>query len=431
MKRLLSFLSALIVVIPSLTVNAQQLESQRFSFTLDSPRGGLSGITVLSRDPDFIKGVRVNEFGFSAIEFAYNRDNHRVKLIDVIDFLDNWRTRYVLKRDLTAIVTVLEGLDRQVGKNYEVNRDGDTVCIRNRRHGLTYRFSLLAGTPARYARPVNIWQGTDCDANVTMTPYLARGSGNMAVIVCPGGSYFWHDHKTEGADVARWLQSIGISAFVLEYRVGGIESFITHSRLVRRGNRYPDMLHDVLRAIESVRCDSALYGIDPSRVGIMGFSAGGHLAVLAGERFDQFGPFGGCGVSMRPDFLVSVYPVVTFTEDCMHRRSRRGIMGEGRGVTPGLADTLSVERHVRPDMPPVFLINCKDDPTVNYRNSELLDSSLTRAGVCHRYIQYETGGHGFGVTASKTSAEAASWPCEFIKWLTDIGLHINTEYQQP
>lgn len=427
MRRLLSFLS-LALVLAVWTAGAddgRSAERQRFAFTLDSPRGGLSGVMALSVGSDVIKGAMVNEFGFSAVDFIYSRDKHKVKLVNVIDFLDNWRVRYAMRRDLTAIVTVLEGIDRPVGKNYDVSYRGDTVRIVSRRYGLTYMFSPLDGSLPRYAPAVNIWDGTDCDATVRMTPYLAPGDGNMAVIVCPGGSYFWHDRKTEGMDVARWLQSVGISAFVLEYRVGGIESFITHSRLVRRGNRYPDMLCDILRAIELVRCDSDSYGTDPSRVGVMGFSAGGHLAVLAGERFDKSIGAGGSDISLRPDFIVSVYPVVTFMQDCMHRRSRRGIMGEGRGVTSLLADTLSLERHVRPDMPPVFLMNCRDDRTVNYRNSELLDSALSHVGVQHRYLQYETGGHGFGVTASKTSSEAAQWPGELLKWLSDMGLLSN------
>ena len=230
-----------------------------------------------------------------------------------------------------------------------------------------------------------------------------------------GGSYFWLDRGTEGADVARWLQRNGISAFVLEYRVAGIEAFITHSRLLRRGNRYPDMLLDIQRAIELVRCDSSKYHIDPHRVGVMGFSAGGHLVVLAAERFDAFGR----GRDVRPDFVASIYPVVTFTHESMHKRSRRGIMGEGSAINDAMADSLSLERHVRPDMSPVFLVNCKDDPVVDYRNSVLLDTALTAAGVEHRYIQYATGGHGFGCTAAKTSAEAATWPEAFIKWLNN------------
>lgn len=264
---------------------------------------------------------------------------------------------------------------------------------------------------------VNIWNGTGCDANVKMTPYLVPGKDNAAVIICPGGSYFWLDRDTEGADVARRMQSAGISAFVLEYRVAGIWAFITHSRFMRRGNRYPDMLLDVLRAIELIRCDSAVYGINPARVGVMGFSAGGHLAVLSGERFDRFAPGDDRGVSLRPDFIVSVYPVVTFTDVCMHRRSRRGIMGEGSAINAEMSDSLSLERHVRHDMPPVFLVNCKDDPTVNYRNSVLLDSALTAVGVPHRYVQYSTGGHGFGCRAS---GKAAGWPTLFLQWFKEL-----------
>ena len=281
---------------------------------------------------------------------------------------------------------------------------------------LTLLFAILSCCLSMAAQEsFDIWSGTDVKAKVNMTPFLADGDNRPAVIVCPGGSYFWLDREPEGVDVARWLQRSGISAFVLEYRVAGIEAFITHSRLLRRGNRYPDMLLDLQRAIEIVRCDSSKFHIDPRRVGVMGFSAGGHLVVLAGERFDMFGH----DRDVRPDFIVSIYPVVTFTHESMHRRSRRGIMGEGSAVNYEMADSLSLERHVRPDMPPVFLVNCKDDPVVDYRNAVLLDSALTAAGVEHRYIQYATGGHGFGCTAAKTSAEAAAWPDTFIDWFNN------------
>lgn len=147
------------------------------------------------------------------------------------------------------------------------------------------------------------------------------------------------------------------------------------------------MLDDLQRAIKEVRQDSVLYGICPDRVGVMGFSAGGHLVALAGQQFDRLG----ADDNVRPDFIASIYPVVTFTEECAHRRSRRGIMGERSGSRPELADSLSLERHVRPDMPPVFLVNCMDDPTVHPHNAELLDSALTAVGVDHVYHKFEKG----------------------------------------
>lgn len=271
--------------------------------------------------------------------------------------------------------------------------------------------------------PLNIWGGSGCKAKVTLTPYLAEGSGNTAVIVCPGGSYFWLDKKTEGDGVARWLQSEGISAFVLEYRVGGIPGFITHYRLVARGNRYPDMLQDVQRSIQLVRENAEAYGIDPTRLGVMGFSAGGHLTAMSGIFFDT-DVLSATGVhpqvSLRPDFIAPIYPVVSLVDRCTHKRSRRGLLGEGHSISAAMKDSLSLERHVRRDMPPTFLMNCVDDPIVKYRNSELLDSAMTAQGVEHRYVQYRTGGHGFGATPEKTTAEAIAWKNDFLNWLKEI-----------
>lgn len=273
---------------------------------------------------------------------------------------------------------------------------------------------------------INIWKDTGCDKKVRLTPYLAEGENRTAVIVCPGGSYFWHDKKTEGEGVARWLQSQGISAFVLEYRVGTIPGFITHNRLVRRGNRYPDMLQDVQRSIQIVRDSARKYNIDPNKVGVMGFSAGGHLAAMSGIYFDtdvlsQVGVHP--DVSLRPDFTVPIYPVVTMTEKYTHKRSRRGALGEGRAITEALKDSLSLERHVRGDMPPTFLMNCVDDPIVDFRNSMLLDSAMTAKGVPHLYVRYLTGGHGFGATPGKTTAEAIQWKSRFLDWLDEMGLY--------
>ena len=252
---------------------------------------------------------------------------------------------------------------------------------------------LCASAQTGRPRCINIWQGTTVGKTVVMTSYLAEGKGNAAVIVCPGGSYLWHDMGGEGKDVGEWLQRNGISAFVLRY--------------VFRGNRYPDALNDLLRAMQYVKAHSAELGIDASRVAAMGFSAGGHLVMSAAELLPR---------EQRPWFVVPVYPVVTMTEACVHRRSRRALLGDSRLRSRQLRDLLSLERHVPADCPPVFLVNCKDDPVVDCRNSELLDSALTRQQVPHRYIQYQTGGHGFGASDHKGTAECRQWKEEFMAW---------------
>lgn len=283
--------------------------------------------------------------------------------------------------------------------------------------------SPLSAAALEYDEAINIWDGSPCRADVKLTPYRAEGDSNIACIVCPGGSYFWLDKATEGHGVARWLQANGISAFVLEYRTGGITGFITHHRLLTRGNRYPDMLQDVQRAIQLLRANHTKYGIDPDRLGVMGFSAGGHLSAMSGIFFDS-GVLELTGikpsVSLRPDFIAPIYPVVSLVDQSTHRRSRRGLLGEGKAISAAMKDSLSLERHVRPDMPPVYLMNCTDDPIVDYRNSILLDSALTAAGVNHRYVRYSTGGHGFGANPEKTTREAIAWKEDFINWLRSI-----------
>lgn len=278
--------------------------------------------------------------------------------------------------------------------------------------------SLLSDVRINAQTAINIWEGTNNKANVKLTPYIAEGNSNPAIIVCPGGSYFWLDRKTEGHGVAQWLQSQNISAFVLEYRVGGVPAFITHYRLLSRGNRYPDMLLDVQRSIEFVRQNAETWKINPDAVGVMGFSAGGHLAALSGIYFDS--NLLESQVSLKPNFIASIYPVVSLIAPCTHKRSRRGLLGEGSDISSAMKDSLSIERRVRADMPPVFLMNCVDDPIVKYQNSELFDSAMTAKGVEHKYIQYKTGGHGFGANPSKTTSEAIAWKDEFINWLKSI-----------
>ena len=246
--------------------------------------------------------------------------------------------------------------------------------------------------------------------------YPADSAANtgMAVIVCPGGSYCWHDMEYEGRQVAQWLNRNGINAFVLKYRVASISAYCLGYRVIGLGNKYPNMLIDVEDALRYVYQHADSLRIDTARIGVMGFSAGGHLCMMsATHNRTQY----------KPAFVCPVYPVVTMTDNrYVHHRSRRGALGVWRHLNQSMRDSLSLEKHISPACPPVFLVNCVDDPVVKYRNSELLDSALNANHVPHRYIQYTTGGHGFGASDTKGTEECRQWKNEFLQWISNLNL---------
>lgn len=261
---------------------------------------------------------------------------------------------------------------------------------------------------------VYLWEGQDVHhgKQVTLTPFLAENNTDgTAVIVCPGGSYFWLDDKNEGDDVARWLNENGISAFVLRYRTAGFGAFFWHYRRFFRGKQYPDMLDDAQCAIEYVRSHSEEYNINPKRLGIMGFSAGGHLTmstVCYAEKDDW------------PAFAAPIYPVVTMNEPYVHKRSRRALLSEKQKNNQIMRDSLSLELHIPNDCPPVFIVNCINDQVVDYHNSMLLDQALKEKNIEHIYIKYKTGGHGFGASETRGTEEARQWKNEFINWIKNL-----------
>ena len=286
---------------------------------------------------------------------------------------------------------------------------------------------LVSGWLSAQVR-IPIWKDTNVKNadKVTLTPFLAENNEDgLSVIVCPGGSYCWLDKYNEGDSVARWLQDNGISAFVLRYRTAGFGAYMLHYRYVLNGKQHPDMITDAQRALQWVREHAEEYRIDPDKVGMMGFSAGGHLVMTAACFFNtNFLKDNGIDteVSLRPAFVAPIYPVVTMAEKCTHKRSRRALLGERRQNDEKMRDSLSVERHIPEDCPPVFLINCMDDPVVDFHNSILLDSALTAAKVNHRYVRYWTGGHGFGASEEKGTAECRAWKREFLKWVKNLKL---------
>ena len=125
-------------------------------------------------------------------------------------------------------------------------------------------------------------------------------------------------------------------------------------------------------------------------------------------------------VSLQPTFVVPVYPVVTMREPYVHKRSRRALLSEKRNHNEIMIDSLSLERHIPADCPPVFLVNCVDDPVVDYHNSVLLDSALTANHIEHCYLQYQTGGHSFGASDVKGTEESRQWKKEFLNWLHNL-----------
>jgi len=243
----------------------------------------------------------------------------------------------------------------------------------------------------------------------TITPYLAPAGlrNGTAVIICPGGGYVRLAADHEGRVPAEWLTSLGVSAFVLKYRL--------------KEYGHPAPLRDVLRAVRTVRANAAKWGVTPDRIGVMGFSAGGHLAASAGTLFDS--PDGRTGaaidsVSARPDFLVLVYPVIQLNTPFAHAGSRQALLGAT--PAPGLVDAMSLDTRVTKDSAPAFLVHGGTDTAVPPENSVSFFLALRRAGVPAELHVYEKGAHGFGLQPGQ--GPISDWPRRCAEWLKARGL---------
>jgi acetyl esterase/lipase len=288
-----------------------------------------------------------------------------------------------------------------------------------RRYLLSFALSLAAGLaqpPANLPKADLLWpggapesQGIEDIDKPSLAPYLVlagRGTGT-AVIVCPGGAYGHLAMDHEGDQIAKWLNSLGVSAFVLKYRLGP-------------KYHHPVELWDAQRAIRIVRFKAAEYRLSPDRIGIMGFSAGGHLASTAGTHFDEGDPANGDPinrVSSRPDFLVLCYPVISFGEFA-HQGSRRNLLGEN--PDPKLVESLSNETQVTARTPPTFLFHTTNDATVPVENSVMFYAALRKAGVPAEMHIYERGPHGVGL--APTDEVLSTWPARLADWLRVRGL---------
>jgi len=247
----------------------------------------------------------------------------------------------------------------------------------------------------------------------TITVYLPHDSINTgaAVVICPGGGYWLLAIKHEGHDVAKWLNKIGVAGIVVKNRLPTSDNITDTSEVA---------LADAQRAVRMTRYHAAEWGIDPAKIGIMGFSAGGHLASTAGTHFDRGqaeSPDSVQKVSSRPDFMILMYPVISMSEPFMHSGSAKNLIGENPSEEQKLR--FSNEKQVTADTPPTILIHSSDDKGVPVANSIVFYQALNAHGVSAELHIYNSGGHGFGLGKNDgTSHNLWTQTCE--AWLKDM-----------
>jgi acetyl esterase/lipase len=280
---------------------------------------------------------------------------------------------------------------------------------------------LIAADPGPAPVTFNLWPegkipgpvSSDPKNVPTFTVYLPAVASGTAVVVCPGGGYSGRATGHEGKEIADWLTKRGVAAFVLKYRTVG-ESKI-------KPPLEPGPMLDVQRAIRTVRADAEKYGIDPKRIGVWGFSAGGHLASTAATHFDDGEKSAADPIakqSCRPDFAILAYPVITMTETT-HGGSKNNLLGPNPDAKK--VEFYSNETQVTAKAPPTFLFHTVEDKAVPIENSRMFKAACEKAGVPVELVEYEKGAHGVGLGLN-TKLPLAEWSVKLEEWMKKRGL---------
>lgn len=250
-----------------------------------------------------------------------------------------------------------------------------------------------------------IGDGQFQDAEVFITVHRPAKPNGAAIVICPGGGYGGLVTGGEGHGIAAWLNKHGITGVVLEYRLPA-------------GRTYVPLL-DAQRAIRTVRARASEWGVDPARIGIMGFSAGGHLASTADTHFDDGDPKATdpiARVSCRPDFAILIYPVISMG-DKTHQGSKNNLLGAN--PSKELVELFSNEKQITDKTPPTFLAHAKDDTVVVPANSEMFYAALQAHKVPGKYLELPSGGHGLnGYKGPMWDA----WQEQSLAWLGELKL---------
>ena len=251
--------------------------------------------------------------------------------------------------------------------------------------------------------------GKDCfekitDPEILVYPAPKEKSNGAAILVCPGGGYRYVSIVNEGYEVARWLNENGITAVILKYRLPS-DSIMTDKSI--------GPLQDVQEAMRMIRRNAVSWSLNPDEIGIMGFSAGGHLASTLCTRFEDSVYETSDGINARPDFSILVYPVISMNKNITHGGTREMLLGLNPKET--LIEKFSNELHVTDHTPPAFLVHASDDPAVPVENSINYYLALLKHHIPAEIHIYQAGGHGFGLSRSKTTESI--WPASCIAWL--------------
>ncbi len=238
-----------------------------------------------------------------------------------------------------------------------------------------------------------------------------QSATGQAVVICPGGGYGALAYDWEGMDIAKWFNGKGIAAIVLKYRLPNSRSVVV---------RHEVPLQDAQRALRLTRHHAASWNIDAGKIGVMGFSAGGHLAATLGTHFDQKMASSTNdaidALSARPDFMVLVYPVITLKEPHTHMGSRNSLLGEK--ANPELVALYSNELQVKANTPPTFIVHSADDEAVPVENSLLFYQALIKQGVSAEMHLYPAGGHGYSLAINKGYLQG--WTDRLHDWLQHL-----------
>jgi acetyl esterase/lipase len=245
------------------------------------------------------------------------------------------------------------------------------------------------------------------DSTAPFMDYFASGNSSSkktAILVCPGGGYSHLAFDKEGVMLAKFFNANGIDVFVLRYRLNNAK---------QEGHRYPDQYNDVTTAIRIIRYRAAEWGIDPDKTGVMGFSAGGHLASTLTTILQKGDPGATdplLRISTRPSFSALIYPVITMDTSFAHRGSRNMVLG--LNPDESMVNALSTEKRITAETPPVFLVHSDDDKTVPVMNSIAFYTALKKNKVPATMFIYDHGGHGFGMApATRCSASGPHYAC--------------------